>query len=216
MTSQNLHPYELIFVKKQVDKLVNSYRSLNDSSTIQTLQGLAQENITMVLKEENLFSQTIEQFMDQQLTKVKAEKIINELKDFVIPFEQPSEKQLIKLFKKIKKFKQPNWTEYDLRDFNYIGWNDKGTQRKYIVLYHNKQLVGFSSILSPNIHKGACAICNEISDVSLFLSTTKSSGDGTYTKKGNYICHDSIRCNYQMSHLEGLMNFIDTIKHDKN
>lgn len=212
MTSQIIQPYEFIFIKKQVDSLVNAYKSVNDSSTIQTLQGIAHENITMVLNEESRFSHTIYQFMDRKLTKAKAEKIVNELKEFVIPFEQPSDKQLIKSFKKVKKFKQPNWPEYDLRDFNYIGWNDKGTQRKYFILYQNEQLVGFSDILSPNIQKGFCVICNEISNVSLFLSTTKTSGDGNYTKKGNYICHDSVRCNHQMSDLKGLTNFIDIIK----
>ncbi|MFJ7933321.1 FusB/FusC family EF-G-binding protein [Sporosarcina sp. NPDC096371] len=213
MTSQMIHPYEFIFVKKQVANLVNAYRSVNDSSIIQTLQGLTRENVEMVLNDESQFSHIIDQFMDQKLTKTNAEKILNELKEFVIPFKQPSEKQLIKSFKKVKKFKQPNWPEYDLRDFNYFGWNDKGTQRKYMVLYHNEQLVGFSGILSPNTHKGACAICNEISNVSLFLTTTKFSGDGTYTKKGNYICHDSVRCNQQMSDLKFLTNFINIINH---
>lgn len=210
MTSQIIHPYEFVFISKQIDGLVN------DRRTIETLQGLAHENITMVLNDESRFSHIVDQFMDLKLTKAKAAKIVDELKEFVIPFQQPSEKQLLKPFKKVKKFKQPNWSEYDLREFNFIGWNDKGTQRKYIVLYQNGELVGFSDMLSPNTHKGFCTICNETSNVSLFLTTTKSAGDGTYTKKGNYICHDSVRCNKQMSSLDGLMNFIDIISSSKS
>lgn len=216
MTSPFIQPYDFIFIKKQVNNLVNAYRSVNDPNTIQALQGMTQENITMILNDKNCFSHTIDQFMDPKLTKDKAEKIVNELKEFVIPFKQPSDKQLLKPFKKVKKFKQPNWSEYDLRDFNYIGWNDKGTRRKYIVLYQNEQLIGFSDILSPKIQKGFCTICNESSNVSLFLSTTKLSGDGNYTKKGNYICHDSVRCNHQMSDLDGLNNFINIISSDRS
>ena len=81
-----IHPYEFIFVKKQVGSLVNAYMSVNDNSTIQTLQGIAHENITMVLHEESLFSQTIDQFMDRKLTKKKAEKNSKRAKRFCYSF----------------------------------------------------------------------------------------------------------------------------------
>lgn len=211
MKPQILHPYHYSYVSKQVENLLNVYTSVNDLQTIQTFQGLAYEKIHAVLADDVYFSTLITQLIDRRLTKKKSTMILEELKQFVIPFQPPSDKQLIKVFKKVKKLKLPKWGEHDLRDYNYFGWNDLGTGRKFMILYQENQIIGVYGTISPTIKKGLCAICNEISNVSLFLATTKSSGDGTYTKKGNYICYDSARCNHQMSDLEGLNHFIDNI-----
>lgn len=42
---------------------------------------------------------------------------------------QPSKPQIEKLFRKVKKLKQPAWNEIDLQAHTYIGWNDPGTQK---------------------------------------------------------------------------------------
>ncbi|MFU1789544.1 hypothetical protein ACM3BO_13340 [Mammaliicoccus sciuri] len=93
-----------------------------------------------------------------------------------------------------------------------MGWNDSGKQKKFIVLYEDDKLIGVSGDLSPTIKPGICSICKKESNVSMFLSTTKSKGDGTYTKNGNYICHDSEHCNQQLDQLNGLYEFIHTVK----
>ncbi len=48
--------------------------------------------------------------------------------------------------------------------------------------------------------------------ISLFLATTKSSGDGTYTKKGNYICLDSDACNQHLYDLSFFHDFLNALK----
>ncbi|HCK2872238.1 TPA: hypothetical protein NZC54_003390, partial [Enterococcus faecium] len=53
------------------------------------------------------------------------------------------------------------------------------------------------------------------SNVSLFLSTTKAGSDGTYTKKGNYICHDSDQCNQQLTKLAPFYEFAERVKKER-
>lgn len=211
LVMQIIKPYEFMYIKKDVYNLQNAYKSVNDRGTIKTLQAMTRENLHSILGGIIELNHVVEQLMDQKLTKAKADKLLEEIQTFVLPFNQLTDQEVVKAFKKVKKLKMPTWSEYDLRDLSYVGWNDKGTQRKYILLYQNEQLIGYSGTISPNIQRSVCAICKEISNVSLFLTTTKSSGDGTYTKKGNYICHDSIRCNKQLSDLAGLHNFIEVI-----
>ena len=88
-----------------------------------------------------------------------ADKLLEDIHAFVLPFNQPTDNEVEKAFKKVKKLKMPTWSEYDLRDLSYVGWNDKGTQRKYIMLNQNGQLIGYSGTISPNIQRSVCAIC---------------------------------------------------------
>ena len=79
----------------------------------------------------------------------------------------------------------PNWSSLDLRENTYVAQHDPGQGRKFILFYdeHDK-LQGTFGEFGSNAIKGLCAICQEMTTISLFLATTKSSGDGTYTKKG--------------------------------
>lgn len=83
---------------------------------------------------------------------------------------------------------------------------------KFILAYRENKLIGVHGTLSPTIVKGVCSICQTITNVSMFLATTKSGGDGTYTKKGNYICHDSDTCNQQLTQPEYLEAFMENVK----
>ncbi len=205
-----IQPYEYNFVKQQITRLIDIYKTVNDKQTIMTSQELTTIAIRPILGEELHESIRID-YLDITLTNAKAIKIFEKIKSHVIPFNQASDKQIEKSFKKVKKLKFPDWTHYDLQETNYLAWDDIGTQRKYINFYKDNKLVGFYGVMSTQVIKNVCSICHKIDNVSMFMSTTKSSGDGTYTKKGNYICKDSLKCNQQMESLDYLHQFHDTV-----
>ncbi|MGY3767112.1 FusB/FusC family EF-G-binding protein [Vagococcus vulneris] len=205
-----LTPYNYNYIKEQISYLINTYKSVQDIKTVTTIQQ------TTLVKIEPLLGYKVEtiksELMDKSLTNARAEKIYAFIKSNVIPFNQPSNKQIQKLFRKVKKMPVPDWEKLDLRDYTYLGWDDPGTQRKYIILQDVEQrLQGIYGVMDSQVIKGACSICHQIGNVSLFLSTVNSAGDGTYTKKGNYICKDSHLCNLQIQSPEHLQFFYDTI-----
>lgn len=213
---QTIQPYQYYFIQREVEQLLNAYYSVNDPKTVQTVQALATEKIHSVIQEElPEITDFLAIVMNVTLTRAKAERALEELKSYVIPFEQPSKQQVDKIFRKVKKLKQPTWSAYDLREHTYVGFNDPGSQRKYLLYYEEGKLQGDYGSLSPTITKGICAICQKTSNVSLFLSTTKSGSDGTYTKKGNYICHDSDMCNHQLVQLEPFYEFVHRVKKER-
>ncbi|MFW7418775.1 FusB/FusC family EF-G-binding protein [Vagococcus fluvialis] len=205
-----IQPYEYNYVKKQITNLIDIYKTVNDKQTIMTSQELTTLSIKPILGDE-LHEQIRIAYLDITLTNAKATKIFDTLKEFVVPYKETSDKQIEKSFKKVKKLKFPDLSHYDLKETNYLAWDDIGTQRKYINFYSNNKLVGFYGVMSPTVIKNVCAICHNIDNVAMFMSTTKSSGDGTYTKKGNYICKDSTKCNQQMTSLNYLHDFYKTV-----
>lgn len=208
-----IQPYQYVSIKEHSEKLFNVYKSVNDPKTIDTFQAITNDHIEQLFTEKySEVDNFINIIMNPKINRSQIEKVLLGLKVYVIPFQQPSSKQIEKVFKKTKKLKQPDWDNIDLKETSYIGWNDSGKQKKYIIMYEDDKLTGVVGDLSTTIKPGVCSICKKESNVSMFLSTTKSKGDGTYTKNGNYICHDSNRCNQQLDHLEGLYDFIRTVK----
>lgn len=213
MNTENnvLAPYEYWYCKQQVSELVSAYHSVNDKQTIVTLQTLIQGRTEEFFGRDPLLAAYWEQFLDTGLTRDKFEKLFEEMKRFVTPMDVPSTKQIEKSFRKVKKMQYPELETKDFRDLSYLGWNDSGTNRKYLLRKIDGRFVGAYGSFSTDVQKGNCAICNQISTVAFFLATTKSAGDGTYTKKGNYICTDSDQCNRQLTQLATLERFWDTV-----
>ncbi|MBF8808308.1 MAG: FusB/FusC family EF-G-binding protein [Enterococcus lacertideformus] len=214
---KTIKPYQFYFMKREVEHLLSVYHSVNDPKIVETVQALTAEKINKLFAHP---SQSIHLFLenvlDSSLKKEKAERLLDELKEAVVPFEQPTKVQIDKLFRKVKKLKYPDWNHLDLRTFTYIGWNDSGSQKKFIIYYDEQnKLRGISGTLSPTITKGICTICKKTSNVSLFLATTKSNFDGTYTKRGNYICHDSEYCNHQLVQLAPFYKFTELVKKER-
>lgn len=208
-----IQPYQYFAIQKQVQYLINSYHSVNDRETIQTIQAVTMEKIDEIIPEKYPEIEALKTFiLDKSLTRAKTDSYFDTLKECVIPFKQPSNKQIEKAFRKTKKLKIPAWETLDLREHSYIGWNDPGSQKKFILYYQEEKLQGISGQLSPTILKNVCSICQKVSNVSMFLATTKTSGDGTYTKKGNYICADSEQCNHQLHDINSLYTFINQMK----
>ena len=213
MNTENnvLTPYEYWYCEQQISELVSAYHSVNDKQTVVTLQTLIQGKTEEFFGRNPLLAAYWEQFMNTALTRDKFEKLFEEMKQFVIPMAIPSTKQIEKSFRKVKKMQHPDLEAKDFRELSYLGWNDSGTNRKYLLRKIDGRFVGAYGSFSTDVQKGHCAICNQISTVAFFLATTKSAGDGTYTKKGNYICTDSDQCNRQLTQIETLERFWYTV-----
>lgn len=213
MNTENLllQPNEYWFCKQQISELVSAYHSVNDKQTIVTLQTLIKGKTEEFFRRSTLLEAYWEKFLDTSLTREKFEKLFEEMKAFVIPMEAPSTKQIEKSFRKVKKMQYPELDSLDFRELSYLGWNDSGTNRKYLLRKIDGRFTGVYGSFSTDVQKGHCAICNQISTVTFFLATTKSSGDGTYTKKGNYICTNSDQCNRQLTQLDTLNRFWETV-----
>lgn len=208
-----IYPHQFNLIKQHILHLANVYKSVNDLNVIASIQEETQAMIIDTLgKTDDTILKCIDEMMDIRISKHKIERIFNELENYVIPFKAPSQKQFEKVFRKVKKLKTPLITDNMLLSSTFLGWNDISTNRKYFVYYDmNQQLKGFYGEISTQTQKGFCSICNKESKVSLFLKKTNSSSDGRYTKKGNYICHDSEQCNKQLTDLQYFYSFLDQI-----
>ncbi|WP_026583923.1 FusB/FusC family EF-G-binding protein [Bacillus sp. J33] len=200
------------FIKSQTQVLINGHASVNDTGVLNALKSLSAEKVF------GLFEELSEE-QKQLLTPVmdikerdQADAFLASIKEYVIPFKPLTEQSIKKLFPKAKKLKMPALEHIDFRDISYLGWNDKGTNRKYIISQENGKLSGLHGTFKPVSKKGICAICNKFEEIGMFLSETKGSQIGTYTKKGNYICQDSQKCNENLISLEQLNDFISRLK----
>ncbi|GBG93903.1 fibronectin-binding protein [Ligilactobacillus salitolerans] len=208
-----LQPYQFMHLQAIVANLIHNYESVNDYRTIGAIQSLAAEEIRELLAASQIDTKALLDFvMDQRLRRRAAEKYLSELKEHVIPFEQPTKKQVEKVFRKTKKLKVPDFSAIDLRENTFIGWNDLGTQKKFLLFYQGERLAGTLGDISNTAIKGFCSICHHEANVVLFTAVSKKAGDGRYTKKGNYICLDSSQCNRQLYQREDLDNFLQKLK----
>lgn len=205
-----MSPYEYTYIQQHIKQLINVYKTNQDKAMVKVTQEQTREAILPIIGEE--LHHTIQPlYFDDSLMNAKAEGIYQLLLKHVVPFKRPSDKQIEKTFRKVKKLKYPDVSEEELLRTNYLAWDDIGSNRKYLMLYQNERLVGLYGTMSSTVIKSACAICHQIDAVAMFMSTTKQSGDGTYTKKGNYICKDSKKCNQQMASMEFLADFYHTV-----
>jgi hypothetical protein len=210
--NKQIQPYHYNFIRKQAHILLQAHLSVNDKNTIKTLQAVVLEKINEQFGDKyEEFQPLLSGFLEAATSKPRLEQYLEGLKEAVIPFDPPSKQQLTKLFKKTKKLKIPDWDTLDLRDYTFYSWNDSGKQQKFIVAFIDGQFVGVQGNISPTVQKGICPICHETSEVALFMSKVKESGDGMYTKRGNYICYDSDRCNHNIERRTELEDFVKNV-----
>lgn len=207
-----LKVYEFNQVKSLVNELLRLYRT-NDVKTLQAHKDYILNEIKNVFDNKDIdASEFLKDIDDIKLSRKRVGQLLEKLKIVVEDYEVPTNAEVSKLFKKVKKLKIPDFDEVDKKAICFIAWNDLSSNRKYFI-YKNRdhELDGIYGELSPNKIKGFCKICNQESKVSLFLCKSKTSGDGTYKKKGDYICSDSEVCNQHLTDIEDLYGFIENV-----
>lgn len=205
--------YQYSYITQQVNQLISAELAVNDLQIRAVVRAQAIERITPLLPSDNpITANFLSHLQTDRLTRAKAPQLLETLIPLIIPFPSLTTKQLSKLFRKVKKLKQPVWSQLALHELTYLGWNDGGNQKKYLVIPDHDRLIGIQGDLAPQTVKGVCAICQTIGNVALFMSTTKSSGLGPYTRNGNYICRDSNQCNRQLTNPQALADFLAVVR----
>lgn len=208
-----IEPYQFVTLKRISKQLINTYKTVSDDQTIAAIQMMTLDKMDQLFP---VINDAVKHFslqlMDKKMTFKQLEFALAEIKQIVMPFTQPSDQAIQGLFKKIKKLSLPDWEKLDLSEATYIGWQDSATQRKFLIAEIEGTLRGVSGVQSSKGIKNMCAICQQTEYVSLFLAKTKTAGDGTYTKKGNYICVDSMSCNQQIEQKVALNHFFEMTK----
>lgn len=208
-----IQPNQFNLIKEQIVQLVRTYQSVNDPQTVRTIEEMTKDVVNSQFDSEDSQALLIVNEMFQRgLSIKKAEAHLSDLKNFVEPFKAPSVKQTEKLFRKVKKLKIPDFEQFDLKETTYLAWDDIGSQSKFMIAAGDDGYTAVHGHMSTEVKKGICPICQHEGNVSMFLSLTKSSGDGTYTKRGNYICRDSQRCNQKLTDKALITAFLSLVK----
>lgn len=196
------------FIRAQTQTLINGHSSVNDKAVLNALKSLATERVL------NLFNNIDEEKKQllHSITEIKdkeqAEEFLSQLKPYIMPFKEVTQQSIKKLMPKVKKLKVPLLENMDMKEISYLSWDDKGSQKKYIIAYDNDKFIGLHGTFKPIHKKGICALCNKLEEVGMFMTETKGTVQGTFTKRGNYICQDGQKCNYNITSLDKLMDFI--------
>ncbi|WP_088006671.1 FusB/FusC family EF-G-binding protein [Indiicoccus explosivorum] len=199
------------FIRRQAQKLVNGHSTVADQSVLKALESLVLEQVMSrfgkLTDEQKWLLDPIVNIQDKE----EAERFMAHLKPYLIPFDELTDNTVKKLFPKAKKLKVPAMLKTDLREFSYIGWDDVGSQRRYLILQKDGRLVGVSGNFGSNSKKGICAFCHNYTETGLFLSETKGSSQEAFVKRGNYICRDSRTCNRNLTTLERIEDFVERL-----
>ena len=149
-----LKPYEYNRIKYLTFDLVNVYHSVNDKSTVEAVYAQVAteilqiaENADSLVSENNLSVKVaIQEYLsaidNPKLSREQAEKLLTELKTLVEAFHLPSESQMKKAFKKVKKLKISATSQWDLRDVTYFAWNEVSSGRKYLLTADGRGFYG--------------------------------------------------------------------------
>ncbi|MCM3706247.1 MULTISPECIES: FusB/FusC family EF-G-binding protein [Cytobacillus] len=200
------------FIKYQTQVLINGHASVNDTGVLNALKSLSAEKVLGLFaelsEEQNRLLSPISDIKERD----QADTFLADIMKYVIPFPSVTEQSIKKLFPKAKKLKMPAPENIDFKEISYLGWDDKGTNRKYMISLLDGKLTGIFGTFRPLGKKGICAICNKLEETGMFLTEIKGSQLGTYTKRGNYICQDSRKCNENLISLENLNDFIGRLR----
>ena len=199
-------------IKRQAQNLVNGHAAAQHEGVLKALKEMAQENVMEAFTDLTKEQQQLLSPIAAVENKEQAEKFLSGLKSYVIPFKNITEQELKKLFPKAKKLKVPDLESIDLKEISYLGWSDKGSNKKYLVTYFEQKVTGLQGTFKDANQKGICALCNGYEEIGMFIVEVKGTEKGTFTKRGNYICRDSEKCNHNLTSLDKLQDFIGRIK----
>src|SRR5699024_5560459 len=124
-------------VKSLVNELLRLYRT-NDVKTLQAHKDYILNEIKNVFDNKDIdASEFLKDIDDIKLSRKRVGQLLEKLKIVVEDYEVPTNAEVSKLFKKVKKLKIPDFDEVDKKAICFIAWNDLSSNRKYFI-YKNR------------------------------------------------------------------------------
>ncbi len=195
------------FIKDQLKIVTNGHTTTNDLDVLHALKYLSLEKVLNIFEDLIDWQRELFHAIVTIKDQTSAEKFLLQIKPYVIPFRELTDKSIKKLFPKVKKLKLPDLANIDLKEISYLGWNDHSS-KKYIIVEYDHKLIGIQGTFTSSNKKGYCMFCHKFEEVGMFTTSVKGAGKGTFIKRGNYVCQDSQKCNTQMATLDKLDDFI--------
>lgn len=201
---------EYNFIRKQVEYIKDSYKKNASRNVIQAAKDFAYMKIM------ELFPNATNEHKDMlDLTSLKNDQQFKEymdkLKMYIQPFPMITEAQLKRLFPKNKKLKLPNLDSMNPNQLTYLSWEDISTNKKYIVFELEGKIVGIECKFTILQKDNICSFCNRFGQVTFISTVTKAKklkNPDYYKAIGNFICHDSEKCNQNITNIDYLTEFL--------
>jgi hypothetical protein len=210
----NIEPFmrsdQYNFIKHQVKNIIHAHATVKDKDVIHAVKYNSLQKVLDLFPEAKEDEQALLEKIVELEKDIEAERFLNELIPYVIPFENVTEKTIMKLFPKAKKLKLPPLDEIDFKDISYLGWYDIRSEKKYLIANYRGKLTGIHGTFKPSV-KGICTLCNSYEEVGLFMANIKT-GRETNISRGNYICRDSQMCNENIVSMDKLNSFVELLK----
>lgn len=203
---------EFHFILRQARNVMNGHIHANDEDVLAAVGQMAIERAEQSAADlPDELAQVI-RMIGNIREREDFDRFRERIQPFVRPMAEVTDTELKKMFPKVKNLRMPKFAEAVRKELTYLGWNDPGTNRKYIVFEKGGGFTGFYGQFRPSGKKGVCSICNGIAETGLFLTETRHAGGETYTKRGNYICTDSMACNRRLDDRTRFDEFIRSVK----
>lgn len=207
--------YEYNFIKKQVEHVIRTIRTVGDPKILESVRLGAQANVAELFSGLEDNRRTMVESLSDLRTEAELQNYLQELESYLIEFPQITSKQIQKLFPKNKKLKLPDLTQTDFRYVTYLSWTDIATNKMFIVYPMGGQFVGIEGRFTPSNKKSYCFACNRLEQLVLFSAITKkrpaNASPDYYKSVGNYICMNGHECNKNITDVAPLEKFIHSV-----
>jgi hypothetical protein len=206
-----IRPDQYHFIKKKSQQLINGHATTNDRAVTSAIKAIAHEEVLALFAD-----MTSEQKrMLEQIAEVKDEGdalfYLSRVKQYIMPFPVLTEQKLKSLFPKEKKLHTPALEKVDWKELSYLGWNEPGARRKYLVLPFDGEWLSLRGQFTLSAKEGICTICKEHGKVGLMTLKQKGKVQDQSITRGNYMCVDSEQCNQHLTSLQALHLFIQRV-----
>jgi len=207
--------HEYNFMKKQAELVQRALRTNAGANIVRLVRAEAVDKLAALFPAATEAQKRLLLRLPALETAAELAAYWRELQLYVTEFPLLGDKQLQKLFPKVKKLKAPDTAALDRRRLSYLGWTDIAMNKLFMVYPLNGQIVGVEGRCTLTGKKGYCFVCGRYEELVLFSATTRKrpaqASPDYYKAVGNYVCADSRVCNESVTDLSALDKFITTV-----
>ncbi|SFE87227.1 FusB/FusC family EF-G-binding protein [Alteribacillus iranensis] len=215
MPSTFIRNHHLNIIKSEARNIQRCFQDIEDEGVIEAVKGQATDRIIQQFPHLSKEEINIIESLKEVKSSIEVEAFIGSIYRYVESFPNITKQRIKDLFPDNIRMTIPNLTRIDLSRRTYLGWNDPGQKKKYILYHQNGELLPIEGRYIPRALKDYCHFCKQVTTVT-FVSfhTNDKSNDNTdyYRAIGHYICLDNQECNKKIMDIRSLERVIEKVK----